>query len=115
MTEADACPWDSRYHLRRDADPHRGQFLKLLGTVSVLCGLVSVFLVIPSLLGLPVGLFAVLAARRDLGKMRAGLMDPRGSSVTADAANMAFCGVVANTVAPPFLPAVLLLFWLSLP
>jgi hypothetical protein len=100
--------------MRRDAEPHRGHFLKLLGTVSLLCGLVSLF-IIPSLLGLPVGLFAMLTARRDLDKMRAGLMDPRGIGMTADGENLAFCGVVANALAPLLLPAVMLWWWLSLP
>jgi hypothetical protein len=59
--------------VRRDGEPHRGPFLKALGEVSMLLGLLSF-----CLLGFPLGLWAWRMARQDQEKMHAGLMNPDG-------------------------------------
>jgi hypothetical protein len=64
--------------VRRDCEPHRGPFLKALGELSMLLGLLSCCLLLPSLIGFPVGLWTWRAARQDQEKMHAGLMDPDG-------------------------------------
>jgi hypothetical protein len=101
--------------VRRDAEPHRGHVLVVLGAVSLWCGLLSFLLVVPSLLGLPLGVAVFVMARRDLGKMRAGRMDCRGVQTTAHGHNLGFAGVVINLIAPLVLPGMWLVVWLSLP
>ena len=63
-------PWELPGSFRLDCEPHRGKFLKGL----VLCGEILA----PLLIGLPFSLAAATLAWRDLGRMRAGLMDPSG-------------------------------------
>jgi hypothetical protein len=53
-------------------------FLKALGEVSMLLGLLSFCLLLPSLIGFPLGLWTWRAACQDQEKMHAGLMDPDG-------------------------------------
>jgi hypothetical protein len=57
---------------RRDAEPHRGTLVLVLGITSI---------VVP-LAGLILGITAVILGRRDLRKMREDAMDPEGQSVT---------------------------------
>jgi hypothetical protein len=59
-------PWEQAGAIRRDCEPHRGEFLSFLGGVSAVCGLVSLCLVFPALLGLPLGLAAWAISLRDL-------------------------------------------------
>src|SRR5262245_40727867 len=71
-------PWERPGFVRRDCDPHRGEPLALLGSVSLLFGVMSLCLCLPALIAVPVGAAVWVTARRDLDKMRAGLMDPEG-------------------------------------
>jgi hypothetical protein len=49
---------------------------------------------VPSLLGIPLGLAALVLATRDLSKMQAGLMDPRGAVQTERAGGKGFVAVM---------------------
>jgi hypothetical protein len=68
---------------RRDAEPHRGALLATLGNVSMIAGGLSLCLGgFGALVSVPAGLAAWVMAQRDLGLMRAGLMDARGRAQT---------------------------------
>jgi hypothetical protein len=62
----------------------------------VLLGLLSGCLFLPAAVGLPLGLAAWVVAGRDLARMRAGLMDPRGVEETGRAREYAAVGAVLN-------------------
>jgi hypothetical protein len=115
VDEAEFCPWDEPGQVRRDAEPHRGHLLWTLGTASVTLGVLSAFLVVPGLVGLPLGVVAMVTARQDLEQMDAGRMDPGGIALTDRAEDLASCGVVVNVVAPLLLPGLMLLLWLYIP
>jgi predicted Zn finger-like uncharacterized protein len=57
---------------RRDAEPHRGNTILVMGILSI---------VIPWI-GLILGILAMVMGRRDMVKMRAAMMDREGQSVT---------------------------------
>src|SRR2546423_1520291 len=94
--EGEDRPREERGAVRRDCEPHRGAFLDLLGLVTLVCGLCSYCLVVPGLGGLPLGVATLLMARRDLGLMKAGLMDPAGRTRTEGAATFAWIGIIFN-------------------
>jgi hypothetical protein len=100
MSTLEERPWERPGEVRRDAESHRGQLLVVLGTVSVACGLSAFLLLAPALFGLPVGAAALAMARRDLRKMRAGLMDCRGIDKTGEGRALAAFGLILNLVAP---------------
>src|SRR5207247_1952487 len=91
MEHLDDRPWDRPGSVRRDCEPHRGPFLNLVGTVSLLCGICSLCTLLPGLIGLPLGLATWVMARNDFRKMEAGLMamDPakKAEHGTGDAAS----------------------------
>src|SRR5262249_18388158 len=93
-------PWELPGAVRRDCAPHRAGLLKMLAAISVVCGLLSFCLVVPSVIGLPCGLLTLILAERDQREMRAGRMDPRGSKETADAGSLGLFGVVCSLVCP---------------
>jgi hypothetical protein len=65
-------------NVRGDAVPHRGLLLSALGGAALVCGLLSVFLAVPALVALPLGLAVRRMADHDLHEMRRGRMDPDG-------------------------------------
>jgi hypothetical protein len=79
---------------RRACEPHRGPILQSLGAVSMLFGLASVCLFLPSLIGFPLGLWVWGMAREDQEKMLAGRMDPGGSEAAEAARVWANNGLV---------------------
>jgi hypothetical protein len=111
-------PWEQPGSFRRDCEPHRGGLLFALGQVSLLLGCLALFCLIPSVLGLAgqarqpaiaftglfcgvpsvlglaVGVPTWVLARRDLGQMEAGLMDPGGRRKTQAGLGQAKVGVV---------------------
>jgi hypothetical protein len=111
VNDTDERPWEKAGQLRRDALPHRGPLLDVLGTASVLCAILAAGPVIPGLLGLPLGVAALLLARRDLSKMRAGLVDRTGQARTEEALRWARWGVLLNLVV--LLLAGAMLVWLA--
>jgi hypothetical protein len=75
-------PWERPGSVRRDSESHRGRLLSLLGTVSFCCGVVAVCFAPAGVVGLLLGLWVRGAARRDLGKIDTGTMDPDGAAQT---------------------------------
>lgn len=76
---------EDSWELRRDLPPDRAPLLNLLANVSLSCGGLSCLFLVPAVVGLPLGLVALVMAKRDLGLMRDGLLDPRGRAGTARA------------------------------
>ncbi len=89
-------PWEQPGGLRRDAEPHRGELLVLLAHLSQVCGLASLFVGVPALVGLPLAFAVRRAARRDVAGMTAGLLDVRGRATTERARDLATRGLVLN-------------------
>jgi len=94
----DPRPWERPGEVRRDCEPHRGRLLLWLGIASWVCGLASLALVVPALLGLALGLTTLVLARRDLAKMEAGLMDPAGAGLVRRASGYAVVGTILSLV-----------------
>jgi hypothetical protein len=78
-------PWGQPDTLRRDCEPDRGNLLALLSKVALWCGLLSFVLAVPALVGILVGLVALMMARLDLERMEAGDLDPQGRDQAATA------------------------------
>jgi hypothetical protein len=111
VEEADERPWERPGQVRRDALPHRAGLLDTLATASLLCGVSSICLVFPALVGLPLGVVTWLLARRELQDIEAGLVDPRGRERIADAKDWAFKGTLLCLVV--LVVDGLLLVWLN--
>src|SRR4051794_2179718 len=103
FTDRPLPPWELPGNFRRDYEPHRAGWLRLLAALTVgagaLCLLVSTAELVAdlwplhstALLSLPavaaagvtaLGALVWALARKDLALMRLGLMDPRGESAT---------------------------------
>ena len=90
----DPRPWEQPGGVRRDCEPHRGDHLAVLGTVSVVLSLGgSVLSLILTLGGVVLGVAVVVMARHDLAKMRAGLMDPSGEGLVKTARRRGLWGI----------------------
>jgi hypothetical protein len=72
--------------------PHRGNLLLLLGRVALVCGLLSVCLAVPAVIGLPLGLGVWVVGQRDLKRMAAGAMDPGGRTDVMRATDLGIGG-----------------------
>jgi predicted Zn finger-like uncharacterized protein len=73
--------------VRRDAEPHHGPLILVLGIISI------VMVMVCGLVGLPLGIAAWVMGRRDLLKMRQHVMDPEGAGLTQ--AGM-ICGIIGT-------------------
>jgi hypothetical protein len=71
-------PWEEPGCVRRDCEPHRGPFLRSMASFGTPLLYLSVFIPFLALLVIPVNITTWILARRDLARMRAGLMDPEG-------------------------------------
>jgi hypothetical protein len=80
----------------RDCESHRGPELLDLGTVSLICGVLSWGCLLSSLVGLPLGIAVWVWSERDLSKMRAGMMDPGGKAQTERAFNRGLYGMALS-------------------
>jgi hypothetical protein len=89
-------PWEQPGGRRRDAEPHRGELLVMLAHLSQVCGLGSLFVGAPALVGLPLAFAVRRAAGRDVAGMAAGRLDPRGQATTQHARDLATRGLVLN-------------------
>jgi uncharacterized membrane protein YccF (DUF307 family) len=96
-------PWDVPGNVRRDAVPHRGLLLLVLGGVALLFGFASPFLVFPAVVAVPLGIAVWRMAGRDLHEMRWGRMHPEGRRNTALAQLWGMIAVLLG-----------LLFWMPL-
>lgn len=93
-------PWEQPGVVRRDCAPHRGHVLVALGRASLVCGILSLCLALPALVGFPLGLVARVLAERDLVSMRAGVMDPRGRAQTERARRLGQYGATLSAISP---------------
>ena len=86
--------------MRRDCEPDRGRLLECLAVAGLLLGGLSLPLIVPGLLGAPLGIVTWVLAGRDLEKMRAGLMDPRGQWPTRMARQLGFVAALLSAGGP---------------
>jgi hypothetical protein len=82
-------PWEDerRFRGRRDAEPHRGVLILVLGILSI------VLVGICAPLGLPFGIAAWILGQGDLRKIRANLMDREGEGLTQAGR---ICGIIGT-------------------
>jgi hypothetical protein len=91
-------PWGRPGAVRRDVEPHRGNVLRLLGVVALVCGFLSPVLVVPGVVGLPLAVAVLVVSSRDLARMRRGLLDPAGRAETERAGGLALEGLFLSVV-----------------
>jgi uncharacterized membrane-anchored protein len=89
-------PWEVPGNLRRDLAPHRGLLLTILGAISLFCGFASVFVTVPAVIALPLGVIVARMAGHDLHMMRYGEMDPEGRRQTVRAQLWGIVGVLVS-------------------
>jgi hypothetical protein len=108
-TADEPCLWLRPGVIRRDCEPHRANWLRLFGYVSLTCGVLS-WIVLPALLvSVPLGVAVCLLARHDRKRMAAGLMDPEGRDQTEEAQRLAFSGVLFSLLLAVLLLGMLLM------
>jgi hypothetical protein len=90
--EPDDRPWERQGGVRRDNEPHRGPFLVLLGTASLICGLLSLCLLAPAVVGLPLAVLTYALAAWDTARMERGTMDRYGLRLAELAQERALIG-----------------------
>jgi hypothetical protein len=116
----DARPWEQHGSVRRDCEPHRSGLLQLLawaslgvGSVQFALALLTVILGAPPFVGfasrvlsgatlalaLVLAVSARILARRDIKKMRAGVMDPAGEGPAWLARFVSLLGVAIGLLA----------------
>jgi hypothetical protein len=93
MGEAEERPWELAGYVRRDCEPHRGDQLHLFGSISLGLGLLSLCVLLPGLVALPLAAVVWVVADRDLARMDAGQLDPRGEGKTLTARSYAVAAV----------------------
>ena len=86
----DVRPWELPGNVRRDAAPHRGLLLFLLGGAALVCGFLAVLLAVPALVALPLG----LAVRR-MAEIGAEIRAKDGVARAAEAIEAVGAGVAA--------------------
>ena len=92
--EEDDRPWDDDrvyYGGRRDAEPHRGTFILLLGI-----GSLALFWI--GIVGVPLGVAALVMGRGDTRKMRARDMDREGEGLTQAGIVCGIVGIVLGSL-----------------
>lgn len=90
-------PWEQPGNARRDCPPHRGNWLLLLGSVALACGVLSCT-GLPALVGIGLGAGVMLAAADDLVRMDAWLLDPLGQESTSKARRRAMWGLILSLI-----------------
>src|SRR5262245_38433775 len=106
LPQGEERPWEAEGNVRRDCEPHRGNWLNLFATLALLLGAVAGACIYFGVVSVPFGIVVWRLASRDLAKMRAGRMDPNGEKQTRDARNCARVAV--------FIPLVGLLIWATI-
>jgi hypothetical protein len=96
LRDLDDAPWPYL-----DCEPHRAGLVLGLGIGSVVLA-ATCFL---SFIGLPLGIAAIVMARGDIKKMRAGTMDPDGRSSVQAGSICGIIGTVLNTLLVLYLGA----------
>jgi hypothetical protein len=74
--------------------------LGALGTLSLAVGVLAAVFGVPLVAGLPLGLLTVSLAERDLGRMAAGALDPRGREEAELARQRGLQGQLLSAMAP---------------
>jgi hypothetical protein len=100
-------PWERPGAVRRDVEPDRGRLILALGGLAEFCSVFACLLLVTAPLAIGFGVTAWLMARRDLARMRQGLMDPAGRRYTEQGRNLGLLG--AGLALVPV--AALLLLW----
>ncbi len=98
--------------VRRDCEPHRGNWLRLYGGLALLVGMVAGGCVVLAIVSLPLGIVVWRLAARDLSKMRAGQMDPGGQQQALDARACARVAVLFPVVGLVLWSGLFLVAWL---
>lgn len=108
-------PWERPGYFRLDCEPHRGELLKVMASVSVAVSFLSIcpLTYIAVLLALPLSLSIWLLARHDLELMRKGKIDPNGEGLTDGARRLGFGAFVAAVIVSAFWGSILLIFLLG--
>ena len=92
-------PWPGR----RDGEAHRGNLINTLGSVSLMAGTLGLCLPpLGHLIALGTGIPALVMARRDLERMRQGVLDPEGRLLTELGRNKSIVGVVLAVLCAVF-------------
>jgi hypothetical protein len=89
-------PWERPGCFRRDCEPHRGNLLWWLAFASLFLGALALYPCwgwLFGLVGSPLGLCIRYLAKADLAKIQAGLVDPAGEEVTAQAMSLSTYGL----------------------
>ena len=100
-------PWERAGAVRRDCLPHRGRLILALGGLAEFCGVFACLSVVTAPLAIVFGVTTWLMARRDLARMREGLMDPAGRRYTELGRNLGLSGAGLALLGA----AALLLLW----
>lgn len=84
---------------RRDGEEHRAPLIDMLGSISLLCGILALCTAgIGVVVALITGLVAVILASNDLERMRRGELDPDGEGATRTGRNKALAGIALAVV-----------------
>ena len=105
-------PWEQPGALRRDAVPHRGNWLLLLGRTALAFGALALCLAVPALVGLSLGAAVWVLGQRDLARMRAGIMDRTGRGDVQRAMDLAIAGALLSLFGLVIYGSALLTVWL---
>jgi hypothetical protein len=119
--------WDWAGCARRDCEPHRGSFLQVLATITLVCAILSFFpfipilvapprgnavelysdiwlwILVPILVAVPLGSAVVCFSRADEKEMAKGRMDRGGRAQTLRASDIAVLGMAFCTASVVFL------------
>jgi hypothetical protein len=93
-------PWEEPGCFRMDCEPYRGELLKGMASLSVAIVFLSIcpLACFSVVLAFPLSLLVWLLARRDLARMRRGLMDPYGEGPTDGARRLSFAAFVTAVI-----------------
>src|SRR5262249_4944345 len=86
-------PWEAPGAVRRDCEPHRAHLIRLIGAISLTCGLLSICFGLTAIPATVAAMAAWNMANSDLRKMSRGLMDPSGRETTTNGKECAQAGV----------------------
>ena len=100
-------PWERPGAVRRDCEPHRARLVVALGGLAEFCGMLICLVGVTAPLAIGLGVAAWLMARRDLARMRQGLMNPAGRRYTELGGSLGLSGAILGLLCA----AAFLLFW----
>jgi hypothetical protein len=83
---------------RQDLPPHRGPVIANLGNLALIFGIFALCGGVSAVVGLPLGIIAMVMATGDLEAMRAGRLDGRGRIQTETGRGNAIAGIVVSAV-----------------